>query len=508
MDLIFAVIIRFVQGHKAFRLPAFGALCLLLAALLLTGCQDKSISVGSELASDLPTGVFTPTNLPATADSPAETGTAPPADTKTPPAATSVSAIPSGGASEDISSTPAINSGESPLLEETSVVQFPLTVNEAPVSDPAPQPTEVSPTPEPEVTRTSDYPYYDGPPLGRSDIGVQVHIHREDQVAIFDHLVALDVGWVKLQVSWKIYESQPGQWDDFRLDELDRFIAQAKQKNIQVLLSVAKAPEWSRPTAEMDGPPSDPAHFQAFMQRLASRYQGQVAAYELWNEPNLQREWNGFPLSAADFVTLIQAGANGARAADPQAILISGAPAPTGINDGISAIDDRQYLRSMAAAGIGGVVDAVGIHPYGWANPADSSWLDPEQFTPTHNNHPSFFYADTLNDYRKILNQNGMGSMPLWSTEFGWGSYEGLNETPPPGVEYMDDVNEWQQAAYSLKAYQLAQEWDVKGPLILWNLNFAPTFGSQFVESAYSLLRPDGSKRPVYYSITTITKSD
>ena len=507
MDLIAAFIIRFVKDLKLFRPPAFGALCLLLAALLLISCQDKSISEGSELVSDLPTGAFTPTNLPSTAGSISAAATPSTEDTVTPPLATAVSSIPSGGASVEISATLTRLNSESPLLEETSIVQFPLTVNEAPVGDPTP-PMEVSPSPEPDVTRTSDYPDYDGPPIDRSDIGVQVHIHREDQDAIFDHLAALDVGWVKLQVSWKIYEPQPGKWDDFRLEELDRFIAQAKEKNIQVLLSVAKAPEWSRPTAEMDGPPSDPTLYQAFMERLASRYQGQVSAYELWNEPNLQREWNGFPLSAADFVSLIQAGANGAKAADPQAILISGAPAPTGINDGINAIDDRQYLRSMAAAGLGGLVDAVGVHPYGWANPAESSWLDPEQYAPTHYNHPSFFFADTLKDYRAILNQNGMGAMPLWSTEFGWGSYEGLNKTPPPGVEYMAYVNEWQQAAYTIKAYQLAQEWDVNGPLILWNLNFAPTFGSQFVESSYSLLRPDGSKRPVYNSITTIPKNN
>ena len=489
-----------MKNSKLNRFPTFVVLCLIFVALFLAGCQDNSILEGNNPVPEIPTRGSTTTDLPAV--------TAPPVETVPPPAETSDIAIPSGGASEQISASPTEEGGEPPVEEETSIVRIPLAVNDPPASDPTSQPTEISPTPEPEVTRTLDYPIYDGPPLDRGDIGVQVHIHREDQDAIFEHLVALDVGWVKLQVSWKIYESQPGQWDDFRLDELDRFISQANEKNIQVLLSVAKAPEWSRPTAEMDGPPSDLAHFQAFMERLASRYKGRVAAYELWNEPNLQREWNGFPLSAAHFIDLIQAGANGVDAADPQAILISGAPAPTGINDGISAIDDRQYLRSMAAAGLVGVVDAVGVHPYGWANPAESSWQDPDQFAPSHNNHPSFFYADTLRDYRQILNQNGMGALPLWSTEFGWGSYEGLNETPPPGAEYMAYVNEWQQAAYTLKAYQLAREWGVNGPLIIWNLNFAPTFGSQFVESAYSLIRPDGANRPVYNSITTITKSD
>jgi hypothetical protein len=504
--------IKYYSDLRLFRIFIVGFLHLVLVSLSLIGCREVTISQSSDPVTVAPNPDLASPESPPISGFEATAGSQTPAKAITPPFETTTIPVPSTGTAEGESGITTIETSNSPPVEETNIVQLPLTLADSPAGDNNPPSTEVrpssTPTPAPEATPTFDYPIYDGPALDRNDIGVQVHIHREDQDAIFDHLVALDVGWVKLQVSWKIYEPQPGQFDDFRIEELDRFITQATEKDIQVLLSVAKAPEWSRPTAELDGPPSDPSHFQAFMEKLTGRYQGQVAAYELWNEPNLQREWNGFPLDAADLVTLIQAGAKGAKAADPQVLLISGAPAPTGINDGISAIDDRQYLRSMITAGVADVVDGIGVHPYGWANPAESSWLDPEHFSPSHNNHPSFFFADTLRDYRQILDQNGLASLPLWSTEFGWGSYDGLDTTPPPGVEYMAHVNEWQQAAYTLKAYQLAHEWDVRGPLILWNLNFGPTFGSQFVESSYSLLRPDGARRPIYNSITTITKSD
>ncbi len=86
------------------------------------------------------------------------------------------------------------------------------------------------------------------------------------------HLEALDVGWVKVQVSWKLHEPRPGEYDEELFGELDRLIEGANGQNVKVLLSVSKAPEWSRPTTEMDGPPSDYGQFESFMRTLATRY--------------------------------------------------------------------------------------------------------------------------------------------------------------------------------------------------------------------------------------------
>lgn len=418
----------------------------------------------------------------------------PPAPTVTLPVATAAGPAP---AATGASVTPLV-----PSPAATEAAYLPLVRGE---ESPTPLPVIATATATPPPTETPPaYPTYAGPPLARNLLGIQLHIHREDYDVLFDWLEELPVGWVKVQVSWKLYEPSPGQLDAFRIDELDRFIARARAAGLQVLLSVAKAPEWSRPTTEMDGPPADYAAFTRFMQALAGRYQGQVAAYELWNEPNLQREWNGEPLSAARTAALIQAGAQGVAAADPGALLISAAPATTGIDDGVTAIDDRRFLREMVAAGLLQTVDGVGVHPYGWANPPDASAAAPDAVSPSHNNHPSFFFADTLHDYRAILVEAGYPVMPLWSTEFGWASYEGMEAAPPSGAEYMAHVNEWQQAAYTLRALALAEELHAGGPLFLWNLNFAPTFGNAFTESAYSILRPDGRPRPLFLALQAL----
>lgn len=364
----------------------------------------------------------------------------------------------------------------------------------------APTATNLPPTPTP------NYPIHTGSAIDKTQVGVQIHIHQENHEAIFEHLRTLGVGWVKVQVSWKLYQPYPDQFSEERFAELDRVVQLAEENNISVLLGIAKAPEWSRPTTELDGPPSDYALYRTFTQFVAARYANRVAAYELWNEMNLQREWNGVPLSPTDFVQLVALGAEGVRAGDPTAVILSGAPAPTGINDGVTAVDDRVYFRTMLEAGLAAHVDGYGIHPYGWGNPPASTVNNPDPSIPTHNNHPSFFFQDTVQDYVNIMQTLDVAK-PLWTTEFGWGSFENVfNETgqpanPPAGVEFMAQVNEWQQAEYTADALAWGQERPFMGPMILWNLNFGQLLGYQFSETGFGILRPDGTPRPVYQTL-------
>jgi polysaccharide biosynthesis protein PslG len=334
-------------------------------------------------------------------------------------------------------------------------------------------------------------------PVPKPNIGVQGQFIGPDGDDGIRSAANLGVGWIKQQVDWNSVEYERGK---YRWDELDQVVAEAEKYGLKILLSVARAPGFSRPEpVEEDGPPSDFSIFRDFMQALSSRYKGRVAAYELWNEPNLKREWRGFDLSAAKFVELIAVGAEGVRAGDPNAIIISGAPAVTGIDDQ-TAIDDRRFLREMIAAGVGDLVDAIGVHPYGAANPPDERAADAAHIRSGYNNHPSFFFLDTLEDYRKILVEANLDK-PLRVTEFGWPSIENFGEVDTAGWDYAREVTEADQAAYLLRALQLRRERAWVGPLIIWNLNIAPLLGAERSESAYSLLRPDGSERPAYQQL-------
>ena len=172
----------------------------------------------------------------------------------------------------------------------------------------------------------------------------------------------------------------------------------------------------------------------------------------------------------------------------------------TGIDDKLNAIDDRVYLRAMIAAGVGDFVDAIGAHPYGAANPPDERAADATHKASGFNNHPSFFFLDTLEDYHAILSQANINK-PIWITEVGWPSIERFGSVNTTGWEYAREVSEADQAAYLLRAIQLRRDRAWIGPLIIWNLNIAPLSGPGKPESAYGLLRPDGSRRPAYQQL-------
>ena len=372
----------------------------------------------------------------------------------------------------------------------------------SPVSRPTGQPTNpagrgagsqptIQPTPTPTLTLTLT-----PTPVAKPNVGVQGQFidprYGDATIAL---AAELGMGWIKQQVDWNTIEFAPGE---YRWDEMDHLVDRAESYGLKILLSVARAPGFSRSEpVEEDGPPNDFALFNRFMLALSSRYRGRVAAYELWNEPNLRREWRGHELSAEKFVEFIQGGASGVRQGDPAAILISGAPGPTGIDDKVNAVDDRIYLRAMIAAGVSDWVDAIGAHPYAAANPPDERFADATHHTAGYNNHPSFFFLDTLEDYRAILTEAGIDK-PIWITEFGWPSIDSFGEVNTPGWDYAREVSEADQAAYLVRAIQLRRERVWLGPMFVWNLNVAWLFGPERPESAYGLIRPDGSLRPAY----------
>ncbi len=325
-----------------------------------------------------------------------------------------------------------------------------------------------------------------------------MNLFTDDDPRVLRWAQGLGVEWVKQQIDWNVLEHGPG---NIEWEQLDRVVDLCNAFNFRLLIGVVNAPGYLRPDPNGFGPPADYAEFGRFMQQLAERYRGRVDAYELWNESNLQREWQGDVLDPARFVALVAAGSQGVRAGDPEALVISGAPAVTGINDGVTAIDDRVYLRGMLEAGVAQWVDGIGVHPYGFANPPEASWRDPEQVAPSHNSHPSFFFRDTLEDYRALLLEYGLGDLPLWVTEFGWPSVEGLGEMDTTGWEYARDVSEQQQAEYIVRAFQMGRGTDWVGPMFLWNLNMAWVWGNTRPDSAYSLVRPDGSFRPAYIAL-------
>jgi hypothetical protein len=313
------------------------------------------------------------------------------------------------------------------------------------------------------------------------------------------------MNWVEQRIDWALYEPSAG---NINWDPIDDMVNAMDGAGLNILLSVSSAPGWARDSDQESGPPTDYQTYANFIGELAARYKGQVDAYEIWSEQNLRREWNTTRgISAASYVEMLRLAYASIKAADPAAIVVTGGLAPTGFNDGVNAIDDRVYLRQMYEAGVADWSDAIGAHPNGWANPPDSTCCQNNRpAVPAWDDHPSFFFKETLQDYREIMVQNGDSGTYIWPTEFGWGSNDGLNIQPVQDLAFVTYTSLDEQAQYVVRGYQLGREMGYIGPMFLWNLNFCSVVGVTGEQCLWSLLDPADNPRPAYMSVQGISK--
>ena len=102
------------------------------------------------------------------------------------------------------------------------------------------------------------------------------------------------------------------------------------------------APVWAQ---DLGRDNYDPAEFGQFMTLVAQRYKGKVVGYQIWNEPNLQREVGNVVISAR-YAEMLKAGYLGVKAGDPTCVVITAALTPTGVNDPTVAVDDVTFLQT------------------------------------------------------------------------------------------------------------------------------------------------------------------
>lgn len=387
-----------------------------------------------------------------------------------------------------------------------------------PVATVNPTPTPIPPTPVPTPAPSATIP---GPRVlaqGLQGYGIQGEFRRADDATLANLITEAGLGWVKQQVPWQDVENQPGiyNWVD-----VDRFVNTMRGKNLNVLLSVVKAPDFYKAEESKKGTthgrPADATKFREFMQVLAARYKGRVQAYELWNEENLSLEWGTFSnASYGQFVDLVKNGYLGVKASDPEAIIILGAPTPTGVFDNNIGIDDAVYLQRVFDYNGGEVFqyfEALGVHPNGGANAPDDSQANPAHSTATcgggWSNHPSFFF-DRYKELYNLMAARGHGSKTVWFTEFGWATTDGPGApgAPAAGYEYASCNTEANQSAFFTRAFEKVRaESPYVTHMIIWNLNFQQVVANTDEKWAFGILRSDLSPRPAYTAIKAMPKS-
>ncbi len=226
------------------------------------------------------------------------------------------------------------------------------------------------------------------------------------------------------------------------------------------------------------------------LERTARETAGNVEAWEIGNEPNLDADYGwGAPPNAADYVRVLREAYEHIKRGDPTAIVVSAGLATTGripftwrghrgyCAPGIEWCpvyyqDEREFLREMLREGAANALDALGYHPYGFSAPYDaapgSGACGPNDFC--------FRSTEVL---RQIMVDEFGIDKPIWATEFGWIVDPRQVERPEcwrdpsmAGFQWMV-VSPETQASNLRGAYQWAEDrYPWMGGLFLFNYGF------------------------------------
>jgi hypothetical protein len=238
----------------------------------------------------------------------------------------------------------------------------------------------------------------------------------------------------------------------------DRVVTHTNQKGLKLLARLSTDPDKAGFWAGT--PPGNADAFAAFAGAVAQRYNctpqavGCIQAFQIWNEPNLAREWGGAPPNPAEYAAFLGKAYRAIKAVHPNAIVISAGMAPTGDNNAVAMADDLFYDQMYQAMGgsSDGYFDMLGVHGAGYAAPPE---LDPAEaaVNPAYGGY-RFFSFRHVEDIRAIMEKWGDGGKKIVLLEFGW-TYDPVNAAykwhgADAGITA--DV----QAQYLERAYQYA----------------------------------------------------
>ena len=232
---------------------------------------------------------------------------------------------------------------------------------------------------------------------------------------------------------------------------------------------------------------TDPNYQTEYAQSVASMAAAGADAIEVWNEPNIDREWPTGQVNGTTYTQLLAKAYNAIKTANPGTLVVSAALAPTGFFAGgcqEGGCNDDVYLQQMAAAGAANYMDCVGAHHNsGATSPAASSGH------PAGGTHYSWYFQPTMNLYYNAFG----GARKVCFTEFGYLTDEGFPSlaSAAPAFAWADNVTLAQQAQWLAEAAAMSINSGKVRLMIIWNVDFT-NYGSDPM-AGYAIIRPGDS---------------
>lgn len=272
--------------------------------------------------------------------------------------------------------------------------------------------------------------------------------------------------WMKVQIRYG-----PGS----STGDAGQAISQARSRGFKILLGIV-------------GDPGDVARGGADYIRGYAGFVADVAALgpdaiEVWNEPNLAREWPEGQISGGNYTALLAASYVAIKERNPNVIVISGAPAPTGAEQSFPGlvVNDDRFLNQMVAAGALNYMDCLGVHYNEGLVTGSATTGDPRG-----DNYYTRYLPLLIDRYRTLTG----GQRPMCITELGYLTPEGYGSLPG-AFAWAQNMTVQAQAAYLVDAAAYASRSGIVRLMIVWNIDFERYDSDPM--AGYAIIRRDGS---------------
>jgi hypothetical protein len=345
--------------------------------------------------------------------------------------------------------------------------------------------------------------------------GVHLFLGYSDAATRRDLSLAKNAGfnWVKQRMDWDaLSPDEQGQMKAEVLAKYDFIVDAAAAQGLKLIARIGSPPAWAASlkktivsytkTAPANPPPDDLSEtgpLANFLYGLASRYKGRVAGWQIWNEPNLYREWGKTP-SPAEYARLLKTASHVIKIADPNALVISAGMSPTGTMPPEAVPDDTyidQMYQAFANRSSDGYFDVLGAHGAGYKAPPE---MDPAQVAGDKNYGGSrFFCFRRVEDLRAIMEKYGDAKKQVALLEFGW-VIDGGAKLDPSYRWYAQTAEV--QGDYIVRAYKWAKEkWSSWIGVMTLIYILSPDVKDTEEYYWWAITNPDGTTRPAYAKI-------
>ena len=315
----------------------------------------------------------------------------------------------------------------------------------------------------------------------RPGVGVQFHCtwnqSEGKRRAVASKLAAAGVQSVRIDFAWPSLEPRRGRLDRWYVALADRCVNLARSRGMTVLATLLWTPSWANRGRGDGAPPTRVADFAWLARWSARHFRSRVAAWEIWNEPNVPRFWSG---SVRRYVRLLRAGYRGVKAGDHNALVVFG---------GVTNNDDR-WLSAAYRAGAHGSFDVLATHPYQGVGDAA-----PE----TPDTGGDWWLLTHVPAVHELMARHGDGAKPIWFTEFGWS----VHPNTPGLALWQRGVTQEEQAAFLTRSITMME---LRYPYVekaFWYKD-ATRPGEDSIHAGYGLLRTDLTPRPAYTALRAL----